>query len=193
MYDTLEEIRGQKEAREAMEYHYNEMQNSNNSSVRKKCFLIMQKIYNKYASIRKIWGYIENAWNYTKRFVKKVIEIIEDTQPHDYFYIMFFRALKTEKWFYKIGSSIHPKKRLQEHLNYYSNFYGGIEGKILFTVDTGNIAASSLEDKVRSYFIRKYGEENYKPKDRFLCEIDLEDIKSKIPTCLNALRAAEIV
>lgn len=90
--------------------------------------------------------------------------------------------------FYKIGSSVHPDLRLKQHEKYYCNY----DGEIVFTVDTEDMAASSLEDKVRSYFIRKYGKDNYKPKDRFLCEIDIEDIKNKIPSCLKALRAAEI-
>ena len=186
MYDYLNEIHGQVEAKEAMEFHYEELQRADNTFDRKEHCSIMLKIYNKYACVRKIWDYIENAFLYIKRFVKKIERLLTH-EEHDYFYLMRFFTNDDRFCFYKIGSSVHPDIRLTQHEANY-----GYTGEIIFTIDTGDVAASSLEDKVRSYFIRKYGKENYLPKDRFLCEVDIEDIKSKIPTCIKALRAAEI-
>lgn len=71
MYDYLSEIHGQVEAKEAMEFHYEELQRADNTFDRKEHCNIMLKIYNKYACVRKIWDYIENAFLYVKRFVKK--------------------------------------------------------------------------------------------------------------------------
>lgn len=187
MYDYLNEIRGQTEAKEAMEFHYAELQKADNTFDRKEHCNIMLKIYNKYACVRKIWDYIENAFLYIKRFIKK-IERFFTPEKHDYFYLMRFFDHYGNFAFYKIGSSIHPDLRLKEHEKYYCDYYG----EIIFTVDTEDMTASSLEDKVRAYFIRKYGKDNFIPKDRFICDIDIEDIQKKIPACIKALRAAEI-
>lgn len=179
------------QAMREMDYQYEKLMNVGTSQARCNRFLNMLALYEKFPCLKSIWEYVEDAWQYTKKFVRRVITRLEDiiqSKEHDYFYIMrFYRHGR--HIFDKVGSSARPLARKEQHLNYYENVDSA---DILLCVDTGAIKASSLEDKVRSYFIRKYGEENFLAKDRFLCKVDIEDIKSKIPACLAALRAAEI-
>lgn len=181
--DTIWWINGQKEAKAAMDRYYEELQNAKTNYLKKNIFLLMKELYDHYACIRKLWDYIEDAWQYTKRFIKKALSY---SDTHDYFYIMSFET--DENKFYKIGSSGNPHSRLKQHEKNYNT-----TGTILYTYDTHEVPASSLEDQVRNYIIRKYGEKYYIFKDRFTCNIDIKDIADKIPRCMKSLKAAEIV
>ena len=177
---------------EAMETEYNKLQNANTTSKRKTCLKHMVALYDTYELLHKLWIYVKDAYHYAKCFVRRVI--IEVNQivkhwSHDYFYIMRFYKHDGSFLFDKVGSAQNPQTRLGQHLNYYSE---ADRGEILLCVDTGTVAASSLEDSVRDYFIRKYGFENFISKDRFKCQVNIPDIKAKIPTCLERLLAAQI-
>lgn len=182
--NTIWWVSGQKEAKAAMDRYYEQLQNAKTNYLKKNIFSLMKELYDNYACIRKLWDYIEDAWQYTKRFIKKTLSY--DTDIHDYFYIMSFNV--DENRFYKIGSSRHPDRRLKQHEKNY-----GTTGTILYTYDTQDVPSSSLENQVRKYLINKYGEEYYIPKDRFICDIDIQDITHKIPRCMKSLKAAEIV
>ena len=176
----------------AMDEQYDLLQKANTTSKRKTCFNHMYALYEKFPILHNLWEYVATAYHYTKAFIRKIIvsvnQIVNDLS-HEYFYIMRFYRKDGSHLFDKVGSAKHPRHRRQQHLDYYDEAY---KADILLCVDTGEITASSLEDKVRSYFIRKYGENNFISKDRFKCKVDIDDIRSKIPTCLQKLREAEI-
>lgn len=188
----LESLTTTKKVIEAMDEEYIKLQNASTTSQRKTCVRHMCSMYDAFPILHDLWIYVKNAYHYVECFVRRMIveasQIIK-CRLHDYFYIMRFYRYDGSHLFDKVGSAKNPNSRIKEHLNYYDDAYSG---EILLCVDTGDITASSLEDKVRSYFIRKYGEDNFISKDRFKCKVDIKDIKSKIPTCLDMLRAAEI-
>ena len=186
---TLDEIKGQEQAKKAMNEHYTALLDADNTEDRKEHFSFMKKLFDKYVCIRKIWEYVENAKRYVSRFFKKITDALIEQVKHDYFYIMKFRDYIHDDFFIKIGSSVHPEIRLKQH----ERNYKGCSGTILYTYETGDVNSSSVENEVRDYFIRKYGEENFIPNDRFTCEIDLQDIISKVPLCVERLRAAKII
>ena len=177
----------------AMDEQYELLQNADTTSKRKTYYKHMCELYERFPLLHDLWIHVENAYHYVKAFIRRIIitvnQIVNDLS-HDYFYIMRFYRKDGSFLFDKVGSAQHPRHRRSQHLNYYDEAY---DADILLCVDTGSITASSLEDKVRSYFIRKYGEENFISKDRFKCKVDIDDIKAKIPTCLQKLREAEIV
>jgi len=177
----------------AMDEEYELLQNADTTSKRKTHYKHMCDLYEKFPLLHDLWIHVENAYHYVEAFVRRVIvavnQIVNDLS-HEYFYIMRFYRHDGSFLFDKVGSAQHPKRRRAQHLDYYDE---ADRADILLCVDTGNITASSLEDKVRSYFIRKYGKDNFISKDRFKCMVDIEDVKSKIPLCLQKLREAEIV
>jgi len=189
---TMEDLTTNTKIINAMDEQYELLQKANTTSKRKTHFQHMCKLYESFPILRDLWIYVKDAYHYVKAFVRRVIvqvdQIIKDLS-HEYFYIMrFYRRDGSFLWD-KVGSAQNPTRRRKQHLDYYDEAY---EADILLCVDTGEITASSLEDKVRSYFIRKYGEDNFISKDRFKCKVDIDDIKSKIPSCLQKLREAEI-
>ena len=189
----ISKISSDKDAIAEMDYQHSKMLNVTSTNGRANRFYNMLALYEKFPCLKNIWVYVEDAYQYVKKFVRRIISRIEDLvygEGHDYFYIMRFYHRNGRHWFDKVGSSINPERRKKQHSDYYGVWRENID--ILLCVDTGDIPASSLEDKVRSYFIRKYGREQFEPKDRFTCMVDIEDIKAKIPACLDALRAAEI-
>ena len=191
---NIDKVNTDKEAIMEMDYQYGKMQNVTSTNGRAGRFYNMLALYEKFPILKRMWEYVESAYQYVKKFVRKVISYIDDLirgEGHDYFYIMRFYDRKGNYMFDKVGSSINPERRKTQHADYYCTYRWNI--KTLLCVDTGSIPASSLEDKVRSYFIRKYGKENFKAKDRFLCMVDIDDIMSKIPACLAALQQAEIL
>lgn len=190
---NISKVTNSEQAIQEMDYQYEKMQGLNSSNGRAGRFYNMLALYEKFPVLKTIWMYVEEAYQYTKKFVKLIITKIADmvkSVGHDYFYIMRFYK-NGRHAFDKVGSSNDVMRRQRQHMDYY---VGSVDKcDILLCVDTGTISASSLEDKVRSYFIRKYGEKRFLPKDRFRCQVDIEDIKNKIPACLDALRAAEIM
>ena len=196
MAERLSEIKEQKQAQEEMEIHYSQMCEAPDTNTRKEHFAIMKKIYDKYASVRKIWDYIESARKYVNRFVKKISEIIQkvEKEVNQYFYVMRFYDIDNNWLFDKIGSTKDVEARQKQHLDYYPNHgFNTHSVEVLYSINTQDVPASTIEDYARIYLIKKYGEENYLSKDRFLTKIDMDDITKKIPTCLEKLRAAAII
>lgn len=176
-----------------MDYQYNKLCDLTSTNGRAGRFYNMLALYEKFSCLKQIWVYVEDAYQYIKKFVRRIISNVKDIvcgKGHDYFYIMRFYTSNGRHMFDKVGSSTNPERRKGQHADYYGTWKHNIE--TLLCVDTGDIPASSLEDKVRSYFIRKYGADNFLAKDRFTCMVDIDDIKEKIPACLKALREAEI-
>jgi len=191
---NISKISNDKEAIAEMDYQYDKMLDLTSTNGRAGRFYNMLALYEKFPCLKNIWIYVEDAYQYVKKFVRRIISNVRSIvcgEGHDYFYIMRFYDSNGRHWFDKVGSTNNPERRKKQHANYYGAYEYNIE--TLLCVDTGDIPASSLEDKVRSYFIRKYGKDNFLPKDRFTCMIDIEDIKSKILPCLQALREAEIL
>ena len=196
MAEYLSEIKGQKQAQEEMEIHYSQMCEASDTNTRKEHFAIMKKIYDKYASVRKIWDYIETARKYINRFVKKISEIIQKVEKEvsQYFYVMRFYDIYNNWLFDKIGSTKDIEARQKQHLEYYPNHgFKTYSVEVLYSINTQDIPASTIEDYARIYLIKKHGEENYLSKDRFLTKIDIDDITKKIPVCLEKLRDAAII
>ena len=191
---NINKITTDEEAFEEMEYQYKKMCDLNSTNGRAGRFYNMLTLYKTFPCLKRIWEYVEDACQYVKKFIRKVINQIHDTvcgEGHDYFYIMRFYHSDGSHWFDKVGSTNNPNRRKRQHADYYGVWTSNI--KTLVCVDTGDIPSTSLEDKVRSYFIRKYGRNHFIAKDRFTCMVDIDDIMSKIPDCLTALRKAEIV
>ena len=141
---------------EAMDAEYEKLQNASTTSKRKTCLKHMVALYEKFEFLHNLWIYVKDAYHYAKCFVRRVI--VEAKQivkhwSHDYFYIMRFYNRDGSFLFDKVGSAQNPNTRLTQHLNYYNEAYSGT---ILLCVDTGSVAASTIEDSVRDYFIRKY-------------------------------------
>lgn len=191
---NISKISTNEDAIKEMDYQYEKMLELGSTNGRAGRFYNMLALYEKFPCLKNIWTYVENAYQYVKKFVRRIITDINNIicgEGHDYFYIMRFYDRNGRHWFDKVGSTKNPERRKKQHADYYGAWRENID--ILLCVDTGSIPASSLEDKVRSYFIRKYGDNNFLPKDRFTCMVDIDDIESKIPACLNALQMAEIV
>lgn len=200
-YFQIEKVTTEEQAINEMEEQYKYLCEADSTSGRKNRSLNMFELYEHFPVLKRIWNYVEDAYRYVERWIKKVVsevkEIIKEIieEPHDYFYIMRFyknrwhgnKCFKEHMWD-KVGSTNNPERRANEHLKKYN----ADSVETLVCIDTEEIPSTSLEDKVRSYFIRKYGKKNFLAKDRFLCQIDIEDIKAKIPTCLEGLRSAEI-
>ena len=200
-YFQIEKVTTEEEALKEMEEQYQYLCDADSTSARKNRSENMFMLYEQFPILKKVWEYIEDAYRYVQRWVRraveKVKEIVEEViTPHDYFYIMrFYRKYWHGKKFIKefmwdkVGSTKDPDRRMKEHLKK----YGADEAELLLCVDTEEIPSTTLEDKVRSYFIRKYGKKNFIAKDRFNCMVDIEDIETKIPSCLQKLREAEIM
>ena len=191
---NIAKISTDKEAIAEMDYQYNKMLDLTSTNGRAGRFYNMLALYEKFPCLKNIWVYVEEAYQYVKKFVRRIVANIADAvcgNGHDYFYIMRVYHSNGRHWFDKVGSTNNPERRRKQHADYYGVWRENIE--TLLCVDTGNIPASSLEDKVRSYFRRKYGEDNFIAKDRFTCMVDIDDITNKIPACLQKLREAEIV
>ena len=200
-YFQISKVTTEEQAIQEMEEQYKYLCDADNTPSRKNRSLNMFELYEHFPVLKTIWDYVEDAYRYVQKWVKKIIskvkEIVEEIieTPHDYFYIMRFykrywhgKKYIDEHMWDKVGSTNDPDRRSKEHLKKYNADYV----ETLVCVDTEEIPATSLEDKVRSYFIRKYGKKNFLPKDRFKCKVDIEDIKTKIPMCLEGLRSAEI-
>ena len=191
---NIERIKTDDQALEEMNHQYNKMLEVDSTSARKTRFEHMLDIYDKFPSVREIWQYVKDAAHYVKKFIKRCVQKFEEIigdflKEHDYFYIMRFYDSKGKFYFDKIDSSVDVERRLKQHLNKYP----ASSGEILFSFDTEHIDASSLENIIRNYLVKKHGIKNYIPKDRFSVRIDVEDIAEKIPKSMEYLRMAEIV
>ena len=190
---NINRIKDDDQALEEMNHQYDKMLEVDSTSARKTRFEHMLDIYDNFPVVREIWQYVKDAAHYIKKFVKRCVqkfeEIIDDfLKDHDYFYVMRFYDHNGKFYFDKIGSSVDVERRFKQHLNKYPVS----SGEILFTFDTEHIDASSLENIVRNYLVKKYGKKVYIPKDRFSVRINVEDIAEKIPKSMEYLRLAEI-
>lgn len=177
-----------------MDFQYEKMNEVTSTLSRRNRYYNMCALWEKFPVLQTLWEHIADAYRYTQKFIRKVVKKIKDivSVVHDYFYVMRFYNSNNEHVFDKIGSSKNPIARLNQHLTNYGKKEGVAYGDIILQFDTHEIAASSMEDQVRDYFIRKYGKDNYLPKDRFFCEVDTKDLEGKLTDCYYALKAAVI-
>ena len=192
-YFNIEKIHSDEQAIQEMEEQYSYLTSSNTTSARKNRCDNMIALYEHFPILHKLWRYIKCAKQYIKKFVRKVAAAIAEfarEKREEFFYIMRFYDRKGRWLWDKVGSTYDIDKRMGEHLRYYKD---ACSVETLYSISTGEVSASSLEDNVRDYLIRKLGRENFKPKDRFLAYIDIEDIKAKVPACLESLRNAIII
>jgi len=190
---NIKKVYTDKQAIMEMEYQYDKLITVESSTARCNRFFNMLALYERFPILKSIWEYIEDAYQYIKKFVRKTVEAVQDIVGNlkkHYFYIMRFYDRHGDFLFDKIGSTEQdPHDRLNQHLG---NYVSAWSGEILLTYDTEEIAPSSVENTVRNYLIKKLGQENWIKIDRFKKKLDLKDIKSKLPTCIEKLRAAEI-
>ena len=119
-----------------------------------------------------------------------VTEERESTAFQHYFYIVEMYDRHGRLLWTKIGATKNFEKRMKQHYNYYNEVY---DIKTLFVIDTQDIPAEEVENKVRTYLLKRYGRTHYIPNDRFTRKINLEELVAKIPACIQKLREAEIV
>lgn len=190
---NINKVYTEKQAIEEMDYQYEKMKSVETSTARCNRFLNMLTLYERFPILQKLWEYVEDAYQYIKKFVRITINTVRQVVSQikgQYFYVMRFYNRNHEWLFDKIGSTTQdPEDRLQQNVDYYPDTY---YGKLMLVYDTEDITPSSVENVFRNYLIRKYGKENWIRIDRFKCKLDIEDIKTKLPTCIKNLRAAEI-
>jgi hypothetical protein len=190
---NINKVYTDKQAITEMDYQYEKMKEVESSAARCNRFLNMLALYEHFPVLKKLWDYVETAYQYIKKFVRTAMNTVQQILGQikgQYFYVMRFYNSNHEWVFDKIGSTTQdPYDRLQQNVDYYPDTY---YGEIILLYDTEDITPSSVENVFRNYLIRKYGEKNWIRIDRFKCQLDIEDIEAKLPTCIQKLRAAEI-
>ncbi len=191
---NVNRISSDEQAKEEMNYQYGKMMEAETTETRKTRFEHMLDIYDKFPIVRETWEYVKEALRYTAKFIKRitqqVVEAIENIlHYHDYFYIMRFYDKDNKHVFDKIGTSVDVERRMKQHLNKYPSVD---HGKILYTIDTHKVDATSLESVARNYLVKKYTLKNFISKDRFKVKIDVQDLAEKLPNSLAILEQAEL-
>lgn len=191
---NVDRITSDEQAKEEMNFQYGKMAEADTTAARKTRFEHMLDIYDKFPAVREIWEYVKDALRYTAKFIKRItqqiIEVIEDIlHCHDYFYVMRFYDKNNKHVFDKIGTSVDVERRMKQHLNTYPLVD---HGKILYTIDTHKVDATSLESVARNYLVKKHTLANFISKDRFTVKIDIQDLAEKLPQSLAILEQAEL-
>lgn len=121
---------------------------------------------------------------------------IKPQTGNQFYLVELLNSLREVVW-PKFGTTIRPSEvRFGEHIgnkqpkSYADNDVSAL--KVIGIWNCGDIDPVEVESKVRSYLKRKYGVENYVKNDRFDCELDYDDLKSKIPDIIHKLQEIEV-
>lgn len=130
----------------------------------------------------------------TRRSLPKHKEL-DEIPPGNYLYIITLVDKENQRVWDKIGTTKNIARRMQEHL--YNKVYknAGVTDFILkkyIDISAYNFDIIELESKIRTYLRKKLGDDKYLKNDRFTCEIDVNDLETKIPGCVQKLQEAEI-
>lgn len=113
----------------------------------------------------------------------------------NYLYIITLIDKDNSRVWDKIGTTNNLYRRMKEHLYNKSYKQAGVKDIVIkqfFDISNYTFDVTELESKIRTYLRKKLGDNNYLKNDRFTCEIDIQDLETKIPQCLEKLQEAEI-
>ena len=154
---------------------------------RRKLFEVARALYENFASVRKLWDFIETARLYVNRFIRKVVATVAPAtciewngiQPmqngvQQVYLIRLLDADNALIWS-KVGTTIREtSKRMKEHLRYYKK-NGVCKLEVVRLWDCGAMDAEGLESEFRAHYIRKYPG-TFRKNDRFInVEFDLDE------------------
>lgn len=135
-----------------------------------------------------------------KKFVtnrsKITLKELSTLPQGNYLYIITLIDKDNSRVWDKIGTTNNLYRRMKEHLYNKSYKQAGVNNIIVkqfFDISKYTFDVTELESKIRTYLRKKLGDNNYLKNDRFTCEIDIQDLETKIPQCLEKLQEAEIV
>lgn len=154
---------------------------------RRKLFEVARALYENFASVRKLWDFIETARLYVNRFVRRMIATVAPAsciewngiQPmqngvQQVYLIRLLDADNALIWS-KVGTTIREtNKRMKEHLRYYKKD-GVCKLEVVRLWDCGAMDAEGLESEFRAHYIRKYPGA-FRKNDRFInIEFNLDE------------------
>lgn len=154
---------------------------------RRKLFEVARALYENFASVRKLWDFIETARLYVNRFIRKVVATVAPAtciewngiQPmqngvQQVYLIRLLDADNALIWS-KVGTTTREtSKRMKEHLRYYKK-NGVCRLEVVRLWDCGAMDAEGLESEFRAHYIRKYPG-TFRKNDRFInVEFDLAE------------------
>ena len=162
---------------------------------RRKLFEVARALYENFASVRKLWDFIETARLYVNRFVKHVTDTIKqaidcnlpprmrviwngiEKMPENVQQCYLIRLLDRNKeliWS-KVGTTTKAtQKRMTQHLDYYKK--DGVRFvEVVRLWSCGDIDAEGAESMFRSHYIKKHPG-TFRKNDRFTgVEFDLDE------------------
>lgn len=154
---------------------------------RRKLFEVARALYENFASVRKLWDFVETARLYVNRFIRKVVATVAPAtciewngiQPmqngvQQVYLIRLLDADNALIWS-KVGTTTRETcKRMKEHLRYYKK-NGVCRLEVVRLWDCGAMDAEGLESEFRAHYIRKYPG-TFRKNDRFInVEFDLAE------------------
>lgn len=170
-----------------MEETLTSMANGDTPRERRKMFEVARALYETFASVRKLWDFIETARLYINRFVRRVIATVApascinwngikpmENGVQQVYLIRLLDADNALIWS-KVGTTIRETaKRMKEHLRYYKKD-GVCKLEVVRLWDCGEMDAEGLESEFRAHYIKKHPG-TFRKNDRFInVEFDLDE------------------
>lgn len=170
-----------------MEETLTAMVNADTPYRRRSLFEVARALYENFASVRKLWDFVETARLYVNRFIRKVVATVAPAsciewngiQPmqngvQQVYLIRLLDADNALIWS-KVGTTVREtSKRMKEHLRYYKK-NGVCKLEVVRLWDCGAMDAEGLESEFRAHYIRKYPG-TFRKNDRFInVEFDLDE------------------
>lgn len=173
------------EALETFEALHTELLEASTTYLRKTIYNKMVALYNKYATIRKLYELVETARNYVNKFVRRVLDALSNRRMGKYdafiewrctpldgenFYLLEVRKDATNELIWsKIGTSGKIVDRIRKEVKEYTKAVGE---QVRLVVNRCYVAADHgqtirAESQMRAFYIGKYGSGCYVDNDRF--------------------------
>ena len=173
---------------------YGELMNAETTYARKTIYSKMVELYNKYATIRKLYELVETARHYAKRFIKRVLDALATRRKGKYdafidwnctpwngetFYLLEIRkeADKSLLWS-KVGTSGDIVGRMRDEVRDYSKAVGEQVRLVVNRCYVADDHAQTIraESAMRAHYIGKFGSACFVDNDRFVgVEFDLAE------------------
>lgn len=162
-----------------------ELLNANTTNLRKTIYNKMVELYNKYATIRKLYELVETARLYAKKFVKRVLDALTTRRNSKYdafidwkctpwngetFYLLEIRkdADRSLLWS-KVGTSGDIIQRMRDEVRDYSKSLGEQVRLVVNRCYVADDHAQTIraESAMRAHYIGEFGSACFVDNDRF--------------------------
>lgn len=173
---------------------YGELNEATSTPARKAIYEKMVALYNKYATIRKLYEWVETARNYVKKFVKRVLSALalhraskydafidwecEPDKGETFYLVEIRKAIDRYLLWSKVGTAQDVVQRMRDEVRDYTKAVGEqvqlvVKRCIVAADHAQTIRAESL---MRAHYIQKFGSACFVDNDRFAgVEFDLDE------------------